>query len=142
MKITHLKVFVLNTGRKSSWGTGWHKNTQLIKIYTDEGVDGLGEAFHSLDEPIEGSLLKYERWLKGKDPRHILWNWQALYRGLRYPLGTAELAALSAVEHALWDIAGKACGLPVHRMLGGPTRDRIRLYASGYLCQPRHSWGV
>ena len=101
-------------------------------------MDGLGEAFHSLDEPIEGSLVKYERWLIGKDPRHILWNWQALYRGLRYPLGTTELAALSAVEQALWDISGKACGLPVHRMLGGPTRDRIRLYASGYLCQPRH----
>ena len=138
MKITHLKVFVANPGRRVSWGTGWGHNSVLVKIYTDEGIEGLGEAFHSLDEPIEGSLRKFERWLIGKDPTRILHNWQAIYRGLRYPLGTAELAGLSAVELALWDIAGKACGLPVYKMLGGPTRDRVRLYASGYLCQPRH----
>lgn len=138
MKITDVRVIVLNPGRKVSWGTGWGKNMLLVKVHTDEGVDGLGEAFHSLDEPIEGALRKFERWLKGKDPTRILHNWQAIYRGLRYPLGTAELAALSALEQALWDIAGKACGLPVYKMLGGPTRDRVRLYASGYLCQPRH----
>lgn len=138
MKITHLKVFVANPGKRVSYGTGWGKNTILVKVYTDDGIEGLGEGFHSLDEPIEAALRKYERWLKGKDPTKIIHNWQAIYRGLRYPLGTAELAALSAVEQALWDIAGKACGLPVYRMLGGPTRDRIRVYASGYLCQPRH----
>jgi galactonate dehydratase len=48
------------------------------------------------------------------------------------------MAALSAVEQALWDISGKASGLPVHKMLGGPTRDRVKLYASGYLSQPQH----
>ncbi len=138
MKITHLNVFTVNPGRKVSWGTGWAKNTVLVKVYTDEGIEGLGEAFHGLDEPIEGALRKFERWLVGKDPTRILHNWQAIYRGLRYPLGTATLSALSAVEQALWDIAGKACGLPVYKMLGGPTRDRIRLYASGPLCEPRH----
>lgn len=138
MKITHVRVFVLNPGRRTHWGTGWGKNFVLVKIYTDESVDGLGEAFHSLDEPIQGAVHKFERWLVGKDPTRIVHNWQAIYRGLRYPLGTAELAALSAVEQALWDIAGKSCGLPVYKMLGGGTRDRIRLYASGYLCQPRH----
>lgn len=138
MKITGLKVFVLNPGRKVPWGAGWGKNTILLKVYTDEGIEGLGEGFHSLDEPIEGALRKFERWLVGKDPTSIVRHWQAIYRGLRYPLGTASLAALSAVEQALWDIAGKACGLPVYKMLGGPTRDRVRVYASGYLCQPRH----
>lgn len=138
MKINHVKVFSLNSGKKASWGTGWHKNLTLVKIYTDEGIDGIGEAFHSLDEPIAGAVHKFERWLKEKDPTKILHNWQAIYRGLRYPLGTAEMAALSAIEQALWDISGKACGLPVYKMLGGPTRDRVRLYASGYLCQPRH----
>ena len=67
----------------------------------------------------------------GQDPTKVLHNWQAIYRGLRYPLGTAELAALSAVEVALWDISGKCCGLPIYKMLGGPCRDRIRAYHSG-----------
>ena len=129
---------MLNAGRKASWGTGWHKNIILVKLYTDEGIEGLGEGFHSLDEPIEAALDKFKRWLVGQDPTRIVRNWQAIYRGLRYPLGTAELSALSAVEQALWDISGKACGLPVYKMLGGPARDRIRVYASGYLCQPRH----
>ena len=53
-------------------------------------------------------------------------------------MGTATLSALSAVEQALWDISGKAAGLPVYKMLGGPFRRRIRLYASGYLAQPSH----
>ena len=138
MQITNVKVFVVNPGRKVSWGTGWSKNTVLVKVYTDEGIDGIGELFHSVDEPAEGAVQKYRRWLLGKDPTRILHNWQAIYRGLRYPLGTSTLAALSAVEQALWDISGKAASLPVCKMLGGPTRDRIRVYASGYLAQPRH----
>jgi galactonate dehydratase len=131
MKITGVKSFFVNPGGRVPWGTGNEKNYVFVKVYTDEGIDGLGEAFHSLDEPIEGALRKFERWLVGKDPTRITHNWQAIYRGLRYPLGTATLSALSAVEHALWDIAGKTCGLPVYKMLGGPTRDRIRVYASG-----------
>jgi galactonate dehydratase len=130
MQITGLRPFFVNPGGIASWGTGHVKNYVFVKVYTDAGIDGLGEAFHSLDEPIEGALRKFERYLVGRDPTRIQHNWQAIYRGLRYPLGTAELAALSAVEHALWDIAGKACGLPVYKMLGGETRDRIRLYAS------------
>ena len=101
MKITDAKVFVLNAGRKASWGTGWHKNTILLKVYTDEGIEGLGEGFHSLDEPIEAGLHKFKRWLLGQDPTRIVRNWQAIYRGLRYPLGTAELAALSAASSAV-----------------------------------------
>jgi galactonate dehydratase len=138
MVIRELKLFVLNEGRKVSWGTGWSKNFNILRIGTDAGISGIGEAFHSLDEPIAGYMQKFARFLVGRDPGDILRNWQAVYRGLRYPLGTAALAALSAVEQALWDIAGKACGLPVYRMFGGALRDRIRLYASGYLAQPSH----
>lgn len=133
MKITGVKPFFVNPGGRLPWGTGNQKNYVLVKVYTDAGIDGLGEAFHSLDEPIEGALRKFERWLVGQDPTRITHNWGAIYRGLRYPPGTAELSALSAVEHALWDIAGKACGLPIYKMLGGPGRDRIRVYASASL---------
>lgn len=139
MKITRLKVFLLNPGERVSWGTGWGKNTVLVKIYTDEGIDGLGEAFGTgKARTTEAALYEFERWLKGKDPTQVMRNWEAIYRGARYPLGTADMAALSAVEQALWDISGKACGLPIYKMLGGPFRDKIRVYASGYLCQPRH----
>lgn len=138
MKITQITTFILNPGRAIDRGTGWSKNTVIVKVRTDEGVDGIGEAFHSLDEPIEACVRKFERLLVGLDPTEVQRNWLRIHRGLRYSLGTAELAALSAIEQAMWDIAGKGCGLPVYRMLGGPTRDRIRLYASGYLCQPRH----
>jgi galactonate dehydratase len=139
VKITHLQVFLINPGHKVSYGTGWGKNTVLVKVYTDEGIDGVGEAFGTgKAKTTEAALHEFEHWLKGKDPTEIVRNWYAYYRGSRYPLGTATMAALSAVEQALWDISGKACGLPVYKMLGGPTRDRIKLYASGYLCQPRH----
>ena len=139
MKITGLKTFLINPGERVSYGTGWGKNLVIVKIYTDSGIDGVGEAFATgKAKTTEATLYEYERWLKGKDPTEIVRHWNAYYRGARYPLGTATMAALSAVEQALWDIAGKACGLPVYKMLGGPTRDRIRLYASGYLCQRSH----
>ena len=93
------------------------------------GTNGLGEAFHSLDEPIGAAVVKFERSLVREDPNAISRNWQRIYRGLRYPLGTAELSALSAIEHALWDIKGKRLGVPINELLGGPTRDSIRLYS-------------
>jgi len=101
---------------RQSWEQGavWHwlgKNTILVKIYTDEGIDGIGEAFGTgKAQTTEAALYEFARWLKGKDPTQVMRNWQAIYRGTRYPLGTATLAALSAVEVALWDIAGKASG--------------------------------
>ena len=139
MKITDLKVFHINPGKKVSFGTGWGKNFTLVKLYTDEGIDGVGEAFGTgKAKTIEAALLEYRRWLVGQDPTEVVRNWYAYYRGSRYPLGTATLAALSGVEQAMWDIAGKACGLPVYKMLGGPVRDKVRVYASGYLAQPKH----
>jgi len=139
MKITGLKVFLVNPGEKVSYGTGWSKNLVIVKVYTDADIDGVGEAFATgKAKTTEATLYEYERWLKGKDPTEIIRNWHAYYRGSRYPLGTATMAALSAVEQALWDISGKACGLPVYRMLGGPFRRKIRLYASSYLAQRSH----
>ena len=132
MKITAVKVFHLYPGADESGNPrGKYWNFVFVKVYTDAGIDGVGEAFASgKAKTTEAAVGEYERWLVGKDPTEVLRNWLAYYRGSRYPLGTATKAALSAVEHALWDISGKACGLPVYKMLGGPVRDRIRLYAS------------
>ena len=136
MKITDVKLFIVSQGFDLNYGPpGFSPNFTWIKVYTDEGIDGIGEPFHSLEKPIAGCLAKYRRWLIGRDPTRVMHNWEAIYRGLRYPLGTAELATLSGVEQALWEIAGKACGLPVYKMLGGPCRDRIRAYHSGTWAQ-------
>ena len=132
MKITGVRVFHLYPGTDESGNRrGKYWNFVFVKVYTDAGIDGVGEAFASgKAKTTEAAVYEYERWLVGKDPTEVLRNWLAYYRGSRYPLGTATKAALSAVEIALWDISGKACGLPVYKMLGGPVRDRIRLYAS------------
>lgn len=141
MQISDVKLFIINKGGKVEFGLGNTANYVLLTVHTDRGITGVGEAFHSLDEPIEGCVRKFRRWLIGEDPTRVLHHWQAIYRGLRYPLGTAELAALSAVEQALWDIAGKDCGLPIYKMLGGPSRDRVRGYASGG-CWPAGNYGT
>lgn len=131
MKITDVKLFLINQPWTYDWGPGNAGNHAIVKIETDEGIHGIGEAFHSLEDIIVGCVQKFRRWLLTQDPTKIIYNWEAIYRGMRYPLGTGELSALSAIEQALWDIAGKACGLPIYKMLGGPTRDRIKVYASG-----------
>jgi galactonate dehydratase len=117
-----------------SFGTGWGKNWIFVKVYTDDGVEGVGEAFGTGQDLAVAALLEgFKRWLVGKDPTRIIHHWQALVRSARYPMGTASMSAVSAVELALWDINGKALGVPVYRLLGGPCRDRVRVYAGGLL---------
>ncbi len=133
MKITNVRTLFVNPGGIVDYGTGFNKSWAFVKIETDAGITGIGEAFHSLDELVDGAITKYRRWLVGQDPARINFLWQGIYRGLRYPLGTAELSALSAVEHALWDIKGKLLNVPVYSLLGGPTRDHIRLAANPHM---------
>jgi galactonate dehydratase len=102
----------------------------FLKVHTDEGIVGWGE-------PItEGRALtcatavaEIAPYLIGKDPRNIVHHWQAIYRHAFYRGGPILTSALSGVEQALWDIKGKFMGVPVYELLGGPTRDRIRVYA-------------
>src|SRR5215207_4391924 len=123
MRITGLKVFLVNPGKRVTFGTGNGKNWIFVKLYTDAGVDGVGEAFSTCkDLATRGALEEFERWLVGKDPTRVSYHWHALWRSARYPMGTATMAALSAVEQALWDIAGKALGVPVYKLLGGACR--------------------
>src|SRR5262249_13173965 len=69
-----------------------------------------------------------EPYLVGKDPTRVMHHWQAIYKHAFYRGGPILTSALSGIEHALWDLAGKAAGLPVYKMLGGPLRDRIKVY--------------
>jgi galactonate dehydratase len=118
LKITKLETLLV----KPRW--------LFLKIHTNAGIVGLGE-------PItEGRALtcaeavkEIEPYLVGKDPRPVAKHWQAIYRHAFYRGGPILTSALSGIDQALWDIKGKALGVPVYELLGGPTRDRVRVYA-------------
>ena len=100
----------------------------LVRVHTDAGIVGLGES--SAWGYLEASaqvVEKFARYLVGQDPRRIEHHWQYLYRAF-YFRGAAIMGALSAIDIALWDIKGRALGVPVHELLGGPTRERVRVY--------------
>jgi galactonate dehydratase len=120
MRITKLETFLV----KPRW--------LFLKVHTDEGLVGLGEPI------LEGRALTCAQavnelapYLIGKDPRRVVHHWQAMYRHAFYRGGPLLTSALSGVEQALWDLAGKSLGVPIYQLFGGPTRDRIRLYKGG-----------
>lgn len=118
MKITHFEIVKV----PPSWV--W------LKVHTDEGIVGLGEPYlENHPEPVIAEVLRLESLLIGRDPTQVERLWAELYdSGLGYKGGPVKMSALSGIDIALWDIAGKAAGLPIHRMLGGSCRDRIRMY--------------
>ena len=102
----------------------------FLKVHTDEGIVGLGEPIvEGRARTVETAVRELERYLVGQDPHWIEHHWQAMYRGTFYRGGPVLTSAISGVEQALWDIMGKWLGVPVWQLLGGPTRQRIRLYA-------------
>ena len=99
----------------------------FLKIHTNAGIVGLGE-------PVtEGRALTCQTavnevapYLIGKDPRAVTHHWQAIYRHAFYRGGPILTSVLSGIDQALWDIKGKALGVPVYELFGGPTRNKIR----------------
>ncbi len=117
MKITKLETFHI----RPRW--------LFLKIHTDAGIVGWGEpVLEGRARTVETAVHELGRILIGEDPTRIEHLWQKCYRGGFYRGGPIMTSALSGIEQALWDIKGKAAGLPVHEMLGGRVRDRIRLY--------------
>jgi galactonate dehydratase len=118
IKITKLEIIPVNTLR-----------TIFVKMHTDAGIIGIGEG------TVEGritttmaAIKELEGYLIGKDPRRPAFHWQAIYRHAFYRGDIILTSALSAVDIAMWDIKGKALGIPIYELLGGPTRDRVRVY--------------
>ncbi|MHA6619360.1 mandelate racemase/muconate lactonizing enzyme family protein [Pseudonocardia sp. DLS-67] len=109
----------------------YHGEATLVRIDTDEGITGYGEANpDSGAGGVVGLIDKFKHLLIGEDPRNVERCWEKLRRRVfAGPQAGVFVIALSGIELALWDIAGKAAGQPVHRMLGGKFRDRIRIYA-------------
>ena len=102
----------------------------FLRVHTDAGLVGLGEPI------VEGrartcieAIRQLEPYLIGKDARAVVQHWQAMYRHAFYRGGPVLTSAISGIDMALWDIKGKALGVPVYELLGGPTRRRIRVYA-------------
>ena len=120
MEITAIKTFVARFGNRPR---------ALIKVETDEGIYGWGEAYSTGPdlsvEPVADYLFEM---IKGEDPRRIEYIMMKLMQQFRFPPGGVGLPAISALDHALWDISGKAAGLPVYMLLGGAVRDRVRVY--------------
>lgn len=102
----------------------------FLKIHTDHGIVGLGEPItEGRADTCAEAVREIAPYLIGKDPRRVIHHWQAIYRHAFYRGGPILTSALSGIEQALWDIKGKALGVPVYELLGGPTRHRIRTYA-------------
>ena len=102
----------------------------FLKIHTSAGIVGLGEPIvESRASTCAAAVREIEPYLIGKDPRQVAHHWQAIYRHAFYRGGPVLTSALSGIDMALWDIKGKALGVPVYELLGGPTRTRVRVYA-------------
>jgi len=101
---------------------------RLVKVVTDSGLVGIGEAgLHGVPEAAEAAVRTFARYLVGQDPLRIEHHFQYLYRFSHFR-GAAISGALSAIDIALWDIAGKHFGAPAYQLMGGATRDRVRVY--------------
>ena len=102
----------------------------FLKIHTNAGITGLGEPIvEGRAKTVATAIEELTPYLIGKDPRPVAHHWQAMYRHAFYRGGPILTSAISGVDQALWDIKGKALGLPVYELLGGPTRTRVRAYA-------------
>src|SRR5690349_24485678 len=104
--------------------------TRLVKITTDTGLTGWGETtLEGKPKSVHAAVEELAEYLIGRDPLRIEHHWQHIYRSAFFRGGNVLMSALSGTDHALWDIAGKFYGVPVYQLLGGPTRDRVRVYA-------------
>lgn len=102
----------------------------FLKIETDEGVCGWGEpVIEGRAATVEAAVHELADYLVGQDPRRIEHLWQTLYRGGFYRGGPILMSAIAGIDQALWDIKGRALGVPVHELLGGACRERMRMYA-------------
>ena len=102
----------------------------FLKIDTDEGIAGWGEpVLEGRASAVAAEVDELADYLIGKDPRLIEDHWTVLYRGGFYRGGGLHMSALAGIDQALWDIKGKALGVPIHALLGGQCRDRIRVYS-------------
>jgi galactonate dehydratase len=109
-------------------------NWLFVRVSTDEGLYGWGEgSLHGAIQSVETAIHELGATLIGQDPAGVARHWQAMYHAWRWRGGPTLFTAMGALDMALWDIEGKRLGVPVYRLLGGPFRERLRVYASHWL---------
>jgi len=121
MKITAIKPILADGG---------HRIFVFVKIETDQpGLIGWGEAsLEGKPRAVAGCIEDMAPMIIGEDPRRVEYLWQILYRSAFWRQGIIGLTAISGIDQALWDIKGKELGRPVYELLGGPVRDKVRVY--------------
>ena len=124
MRIKDVKTFLV--------GGSW-RNWLIVKVETDEGLHGVGEGtLEGKSATVATAVEELKRYLVGQDPFAIEKHYQEMYRRAFYAGGAVLMSAISGVETALWDLKGKALGVPVYELLGGRTRERVKLYANAW----------
>jgi galactonate dehydratase len=124
MKITAIETFLCAT----TW-----RNWLFVRVATDAGLHGWGEAtLEGKEKATEAAIHELDRYLVGQDPFPIERHWHHMYEVPFWRGGPVLGSAISALDQALWDIKGKALGVPVYELLGGAAHDRIRYYANGW----------
>jgi len=127
MKITEVKTYAVHPG--------WRKNLLFVKVETNAGVHGWGEAYsqYDRDRAVMAQLDCLGQYLVGRSPFDIKHFTQMSFNDYAARRGSLELfCAVSGIEQALWDIVGKACNQPVYNLLGGRVREKVRVYANGW----------
>ncbi|MEZ4870234.1 MAG: mandelate racemase/muconate lactonizing enzyme family protein [Caldilineaceae bacterium] len=132
MKITEIKTYLMHANVPSS--SGWKaRNWLFVKVFTDEGIYGVGEA-SGWPRVVETAIKDLSTLLIGENPFAIEKLWQKMLLAMmgHGMTGVIGGGAMTGIEMALWDIKGKALGVPVYELLGGKIRDSVRLYAHAH----------
>ncbi|MGH9628405.1 MAG: enolase C-terminal domain-like protein [Bryobacteraceae bacterium] len=121
MKITRVRFYESPISRPM-----FNQSFHIVTVETDQGITGIGEG------GSRDTIQECAEMVIGEDPSRIDHCWQLMYRGRFYPAGREKLHAMGAIDLALWDIKGKALGIPVWQMLGGKSRDHVECYSTGF----------
>lgn len=142
MKIARIEKFILRAtlARPFAYSQGWYKERTalIVRILTDDGLEGIGECFGPPEPAAAVIDSVFEPLLIGSDPLCNEVIWDSLYNKLRdHGQKGIPIEALSGIDIALWDIKGKAAGVPIYKLLGGAFRTRVQAYATGFYRQDR-----
>jgi galactonate dehydratase len=121
MKITRIRYYLTPNQRPT-----FNQSFNIVTVETDQGITGIGEG------GSKDTIEQCAAMLIGENPSRIDHLWQLMYRGYFYPPGREKLHALGALDLALWDIKGKALGVPVYELLGGTARNHVECYSTGF----------